>query len=77
MTKHSNAYKISIILPSYQPSILAPILKYNTIDYPNLLLDNFEKDISPKKLNNGKEEIKSADIMGNDNENSRSADINQ
>lgn len=41
----------------------------------NLPSNNFEEDISPEVSNNNKKEIKSANIIGNDNENSRSTNI--
>lgn len=45
--------------------------------HSNLSSSNFEEDISPKVSNNGEEKIRLADTTGNDNENSRPADINE
>ena len=47
------------------------------INYPNLLSDNFEEDISPTELNNNEKEIKLVDITYNDDENSKLADIDK
>ena len=65
LTRHINSCKIPITLPSRQPSTLAPILKYNTTNHPDLPSDNFEEDISPRALNNGKKRIRPADIDNN------------
>lgn len=53
------------------------IFEYNTTNHPSLSSDNFEEDISLRASNNNKKEISLADIMGNDNESSKLADINQ
>ncbi len=77
LTRHVNACKIPVTLPSCQPSTPAPILDYNTTNHPDLPSDYFEEDISPGASNNDEEEIRPADITGNDDENSRPADIDQ
>jgi Plavaka transposase len=76
LTRHVNACKIPITLPSRQPSTLAPILEYNTTNYPDLPLDNFEKDNSLGASNNGEERIRPADI-DNDEEDIRPADLDE
>ena len=63
-------------MPNYQPSISVLILKYITTNHPDLPSNNFQENISPKISNNGKKKIKPADIMNNNNENSRLMDIN-
>ncbi len=77
MTRHINAYKIPVTLPSCQPSTPAPILEYNTINHPDLPRDYFEEDISPGASNNDKEKIRPANTTGNDDENSRPTDIDK
>ncbi len=77
LTKHVKACKIPVTLPSCQPSTPAPILDYNTTNHPDLPSDYFEEDISPGASNNDKKEIRLPDTMGNDDENSRPADIDQ
>lgn len=42
-----------------------------------MLLDNFEKDVSLEISNNHKEEIRLADTTGNNNKNSRPANIDK
>ena len=76
LTRHVNACKIPITLPSCQPSTLAPILEYNTTNHPDLPSDNFEEDISPGASNNGEERIRSADI-DNDKEDIRQANLDK
>ncbi len=66
-----------VTLPSCQPSTPAPILEHNTTNHPDLPSDYFEEDISPAASNNNKEEIRTADTTGNDDENSRPADIDK
>ncbi len=77
LTKHVNACKILVTLPSCQTFILAPILKYKMTNHPDLLSDYFEEDISPEASNNHEEEIRLADIIGNDDKNSRPMDIDK
>ncbi len=77
LTRHVNTCKILVTLPSCQPSTPAPILEYNTINHPDLPSDYFEEDISPRASNNDEEEIRLADTMGNNDENSRPADIDK
>ncbi len=77
LTKYVNACKIPIILPSCQLSTPAPILEYNTTNHSNLPLDNFEKNISLGAPNNKEEEIRPADIISNNNKNSRPTDIDK
>lgn len=67
--------QIPNILSSCQISILIPILEYNIINYLNILLNNFKKNINLKILKNSKKEIKLVDIISNNNKNSRFADI--
>lgn len=62
-------------MPSYQIFTLASILKYNITNYLHLPSNNFEEDITLKVSNNGKEEIKPVDTMGNNNKNSKLVDI--
>lgn len=47
------------------------------INHLNLLLDKFKKDISLKTSNNNKKKIKLANIISNNNKNSKFADIDQ
>ncbi len=77
LTKHINACKIPVILPYCQPSTLAPILEYNTINHPDLPSDYFKEDISLGISNNDEEEIRPADTTGHDDENSRPANIDE
>ncbi len=77
LTRHVNACKIPVTLPSCQLSTPASILEYNTTNHLDLLSDYFEEDISPGALNNNKEEIRSVDTTSNDDENSRPADIDK
>lgn len=76
LTRYVNACKISIILPSCQSSILALILEYNPTNYLHLPLDNFEKNIGLKALNNGKKKIRPVNTTDNNDEKSRTRDIN-
>lgn len=62
-------------MPSCQPSILVLILEYNTTNHSNFPSNNFEENINPRLLNNGKEEIRPANTTGNNNENIRLIDI--
>ncbi len=77
LTRYVNACKIPVTLPNCQPSTPAPILEHNTTNHPDLPSDYFEEDISPETSNNDEEEIRLADTMGNDDENSRPADIDE
>lgn len=77
LTRHVNACKIPITLSSCQPFKPTSILKYNTINYPDLSSDNFKEDISLGASNNDKEKIRLANTTGNDNENSRLANIDK
>ena len=77
LTRHVNACKIPITLPSCQSFKPASILKYNTINHPDLLSDNFKENISLGVSNNDKEKIRLADTIGNDNENSRPVNIDK
>ena len=72
LTRHVNACKISIILPSCQPSEPTAILEDNTTTRPDLPSD--KKGISPGISNHGEEEIK---LAGNDNDDIRPANIAQ
>lgn len=51
-TRHTNACKILITLLNCQPSTPALILKYNTINHPDLLSDNFIENINLRASNN-------------------------
>ncbi len=77
LTRHVNACKIPITLPSCQSSTPTLILEYNMTNHPDLPSDYFKKDISPEESNNNKEVIRPADTTGNDDENSRPADIDK
>lgn len=74
MTRHVNTCKILIILPICQPSILIPILEYNTTTHLDLLTNNFEGDICLGASNNGKERIRPANI-DNDKKDIKLVDI--
>ena len=76
LTRHVNAYKIPITLPSCQPLNLEPVLDNNTTNPLDLLLDNNEEDISPGASNNGEKRIKLADI-DNNKEDIRPADMDK
>ena len=52
-------------MPSCQPFISALILENNTTNHPDLLSDNFKKNISSRASNNNKEKIRPADINNN------------
>ncbi len=77
LTRHVNACKIPVTLPSCQPSTPAPILEHNTTNHPDLPSDYFEEDISPGASNNDDEKIRPADTTGNDNKNSRPVNIDK
>ncbi len=77
LTRHINACKIPLILPSCQTSTPAPILKYNTTNHSDLPSNYFEEDISPRTSNNNEVEIRPADTRNNDDKNSRAADIDK
>ncbi len=77
LTKHVNACKITVTLPRCQPSTPTPILQYNRTNHLDLLSDYFKDDISSGASSNNKEEIRPVDTMGNDDENSRLADIDE
>ncbi len=77
LTRHVNACKIPVNLPSCQPSTPAPILEHNTTNHPDLPSDYFKEDISPRALNNNEEKIRPVDTLGNDNENSKPANIDK
>lgn len=76
LIRHVNTYKISITLPSRQPSNLASILEYNTTNHLNLPSDNNEENISLETSNNGKKRIRLTDI-DNDEKDIRPADIDK
>ena len=73
LTRHVNACKIPITLPSRQPSKPTAILEDNTTNRPDLPSDN-EEGISPGVSNHGEEGIRPA---GNDDEDIRPANIDQ
>ena len=76
LTRYINICKIPIILPSYQSSILALILDYNTTNHLDLPSNNFEKNISPGTSNNGKKRIRLVD-KNNNKKDIRPADIDK
>lgn len=75
LTRHVNAYKIPITLPSCLLSSPASILKYNTPNHLDLSSDKFEEDISLGASNNDKEKMRPVDTNSNNDENSRPVDI--
>lgn len=74
MTKYIYVCKLPIFLPSRQPSNLALILEYNTINQPDFLSDNKKNNIGPKESNNGEKRIRPVDI-NNEKKNIRLAYI--
>lgn len=62
-------------LPSCKSLNLAPILKYNTINYLKFLIDNNVENISLKVLNISKKRINPID-MDHDKKDIKLADIN-
>ena len=76
LTRYINVCKISITLPSCQPSNLELMLDYNIINPLDLPSDNNKKNISPNASNNGKKGIRLADIS-NDEEDIRPANIDK
>lgn len=76
LIKHINTYKISILLPSYQPPILVLILEHNITNHLDLPLDNFKENNSLKVSKTDEKKIRLADL-NSDEEDIRSADIDK
>ncbi len=74
LTKHINACKIPITLPSRQPLEPTVILEDNTTNRPDLPSDNNEESISPGASNHAE---KGTRLAGNNNEDIKLADIDQ
>lgn len=70
LTKHVNAFKIPITLPSCQPSKQVAILEYNITNSSNLSSDNNKKNISSGVFNNGNKYIRpeQADTTGSNDD---------
>lgn len=69
LTRYINVCKISITLPTCQPSNSKLILEYNVTNHLNFLLDNSKKDISQGVSHNSKEEIRHTNIDNNEKDN--------